>query len=332
MIAAQIVAPEQARVIEIDEPRPAPNEVLIAVRRAGVCGTDLHIMSGDYFASYPLVPGHEFCGVVQAVGAGVTRFAPGDRVTADPNIACEQCDECARGAFNQCRNLGTIGVTMPGAFAPLVVVPEQNVFALGDLSDEQGAFVEPLACVAWGLKRVQPPQGARALVFGAGPMGCLLFQALLATGVAEVAVADPSVWRLERAAALGATHTLSGSHAELRALAPAGFDLVVDATGIPAVVARAPEYVRPQGTIWVFGVCPIDATVPISPYDIFRRDLRVVGSFALNRTFPESLALLQNGGVRVEPLISHTLPLSEFAHGLALARSAPDRMKVQFVP
>jgi 2-desacetyl-2-hydroxyethyl bacteriochlorophyllide A dehydrogenase len=335
MLAAQIVAPEQTRVVEVEEPQPGPGEVLIAVRRAGVCGTDLHILSGDYMATYPLIPGHEFCGVVRAVGAGVTRYAPGDRVTADPNIACERCEECRRGAFNQCRNIRVVGVTQAGAFAPLVLAPEQNVFGLGGLSDEQGAFVEPLACVAWGLKRVELPPGGRALVWGAGPMGCLLLQALGASGLAAVDVVDQVPWRLERAEALGASALVrgdAGGAARLKELAPSGYDLVVDATGVPAVVAGLAEYVRAQGTIWIFGVCPIDATVPFSPYDIFRRDLRVVGSFALNRTFPESLALLQSGAVRVEPLISHVLPLANFAEGLRLARSAPDRMKVQFEP
>jgi 2-desacetyl-2-hydroxyethyl bacteriochlorophyllide A dehydrogenase len=228
-----------------------------------------------------------------------------------------------------------VGVTRAGAFARYVLVPEENVFGIGALSFEQAAFIEPLACVVWGLRRVQVQAGDAALIFGAGPMGCLLAQAIRHAGAAQVVVTDVAEPRLRRVAGLGATETVlanGGQDARLRALAPLGYDVVVDATGMPAVVESAFRYIRPRGKIWLFGVCPRDATASFVPYQVFRKDLTIYGSFALCRTFPQSIALIEGGAVKVETLVSHRLPLAQFAEGLELAQHAPDRMKVQFVP
>jgi D-arabinitol dehydrogenase (NADP+) len=333
MRAAQIEAPEKARVTDVQEPSPASGEVLIKVAAAGICGTDLHIFHGEYEATYPLIPGHEFSGTVVAVGEGVRRYRPGDRVTADPNIPCNRCPACQRNEPNQCESLAAIGVTRSGAFADYVVAPEGNVFPIGDLPFTHAALVEPLACVVWGLKRVQIQAGDSALVFGAGPMGCLLLQAVRHSGAATVVISDTVPWRLEQAAALGATETVLADDRQaqrLKALAPAGYDIVVDATGIPKVLEQSFSFARPRGKVWVFGVCPRETRATFIPYDVFRKDLTIIGSFAVNRTFQESIALIQSGAVRVEPLISHRLPLDRFREGLELAEHDPRRMKVQF--
>src|SRR5690348_124427 len=145
MRAAQIESPGKSRVLDVQEPVPGPGEVLIEVAAAGICGTDLHIFRGEYEATYPLIPGHEFSGTVKAIGEGVGRYRPGDRVTADPNIPCYRCPACQRNEPNQCENLAAIGVTRSGAFARYVVAPEGNVFPIGSLSFAQAALIEPLA-------------------------------------------------------------------------------------------------------------------------------------------------------------------------------------------
>jgi D-arabinitol dehydrogenase (NADP+) len=334
MQAGQIEAPNRAAHINAPEPEPGPDDVLIAVRAAGICGTDLHILKGEYEARYPLIPGHEFSGVVAAVGENVTRFKIGDRVTADPNIPCNRCAACQRGEANQCQHLAAIGVTRAGAFAEYVTAPEGNTFLIGDLSFAAAALVEPLACVVWGLKRVQVQPGDSALVFGAGPMGCLVAQGLRHAGAARVVITDTVPYRLEIAARLGLTETVLANEQQaehLEAIAPGGFDIVADATGIAQVLQSAFSRVRPRGKVWVFGVVPPDARVSFVPYEVFRRDLTIIGSFALNRTFGESIALIQHGAVQVEPLISHRLPLNRFCEGLDIAEHDPQRMKVQFV-
>lgn len=335
MLAAQIEAPDKVGVVEIPTPEIGAGEVLIEVGAAGICGTDLHILHGEYEARYPLTPGHEFSGTVVAVGDSVQRYKVGDRVTADPNIPCNKCPACQRNEPNQCENLLAIGVTRNGGFAQYVNAPEGNVFPIGDLSFAQAALVEPLACVVWGLKRVQVQAGDTAVIFGAGPMGCLLLQAICNSGATKVVITDSVPWRLEQAAMLGATETIladSRQDEHLKQIAPDGYNLVVDATGIPKVLEKSIGFARSRGKIWVFGVCPPGAQASFIPYDVFRKDLTIIGSFAVNRTFQESIAMIQSGAVRVEPLISHTLPLDRFAEGMELAERDPRRMKVQFTP
>lgn len=334
MVAAQFTAPKEGALVNVPRPEPQAGEVLIEVKRAGICGTDIHIWHGDYaLARYPLIPGHEFAGDIVAVGDGVKRFAVGDRVTADPNVPCMICPECQRNQFNQCHNLAAVGVTRSGAFANYIVVPERSVFPIGDMTYAAGALIEPLACVVWGLKRVEVSPGDKALLFGAGPMGCLVMQSLLKVGVTDITVVDMSPARLELAASLGASTTITAdkfNHDRAKQHALYGFELVVDATGVPKVIEQAITYARPAGTLWVFGVAPESAMVKINPYNVFRHDLRIVGSFAVNKTFQEATALIESGAVKVEPLISHVVPLSEFAEGLRLAEHDPNRMKVQF--
>lgn len=332
MRAGRILAPGRTEVADVDVPVPGPGEVLIEVVRAGICGTDLHILDGDYeLARFPMTPGHEFAGTVVAVGEGVHLRQVGERVTADPNLPCGRCPECQRGAVNQCHQLAVVGVTRDGAFARWVVVPEAVVVPIGDLSFAEGALVEPLACVVWGLERIRIRAGDRALVFGAGPMGCLLAQAVKAAGASQVAIVDVAPTRLAIARSLGVDLAITPDELErLTDFAPLGFELVAEATGIPAVLEGAIAHARPGGTVWVFGVAPGDAVARVSPYELFRRDLALVGSFAVNQTVPRAVAMIAGGAVDVAPLVSHVLPIEDFAEGLRLAAHDPDRMKVQF--
>lgn len=333
MKAARIDRPGQSSVVTVDEPSVGADDVLIKVRAAGICGTDLHIFKGEYEAEYPLIPGHEFSGEVVAVGANVINFKVGDRVTADPNIPCNRCSSCQRNEPNQCKNLKAIGVTRSGAFAEYVVAPEGNVFAIGDMTYGAAALIEPLACVVWGIKQVDVQAGDTALVFGAGPMGILVAQSLKQAGAVRVVVTDVVPWRLQMAEQLGATHTIvadAQQAAKLKAIEPDGYDIVVDATGIPAVLEGTFPYAKARGKIWVFGVTPMGTTVKFPSYEVFRKDLKIIGSFAVNRTFPQSIALIKNGAIKVEPLISHQLPLDDFSKGLELAEKDSKRVKVHF--
>jgi threonine dehydrogenase-like Zn-dependent dehydrogenase len=165
-------------------------------------------------------------------------------------------------------------------------------------------------------------------------MGCLVAQALKHAGAAHVLITDTVPYRLEIAESLGINEAIladAGQAERLKAAAPGGFDIVVDATGIASVLQSAFAYLRPRGKLWVFGVVPPDKQVSFVPYEVFRRDLTIIGSFAVNRTFHESIALIQNGAIQVEPLISHRLPLSRFCDGLDIAERDQQRMKVQFV-
>lgn len=336
MKATVIDAPGMAAYREVPDPTAGPGQVLIRVAAAGLCGTDLHIYHGEYEAEYPVIPGHEFAGTVAALGEGVEDLSLGQRVSADPNVFCGRCTYCRREMHNQCLNLRAIGVTTDGAFAEYVLVPREVVYLIGDLPFEQAAFIEPLSCVVYGMQRARPNPGDRVLLFGAGPMGCLLAQMLARSGAAQLVVVDRLPGRLALAESLGASDTvLAGAEApgqdheaRLHALAPEGYDFVIDATGVPAVVEGAFSYLAPRATMFMFGVCPAGARISIEPYQVFRNDWRIVGSFALCYTFQESIRLLQQGVVQVEPLISHRLPLSEAGAAFTSIQQDPHRMKV----
>jgi threonine dehydrogenase-like Zn-dependent dehydrogenase len=340
MHALVIEAPGAAAYREVPTPVPGAGEVLIRVAAAGLCGTDLHIYRGEYEAEYPVIPGHEFAGTIAGLGQGVDDLSLGQRVAADPNVFCGRCTYCRREMHNQCLNLRAIGVTADGAFAEYVLAPREVVYPIGDLPFEQAAFIEPLSCVVYAMQRARPNPGDRVLLFGAGPMGCLLTQMLAHSGAAQLVVVDRLPDRLALAESLGASDTiLAGAEtsgqdhgAKLRALVPGGYDFVIDATGVPAVVEEAFSYLAPRATLFMFGVCPVGARISIEPYQVFRNDWRIIGSFALCYTFQESIRLLQRGVVQVEPLMSHRLPLSEAGAAFTSVQQDPRRMKVLIEP
>ena len=335
MRAVVFPAPETVSVERVPDPAPRRDEVVVQVAVSGLCGTDLHIYRNEYMSHFPVIPGHEFGGVIAEVGQEVTNFRPGDRVAVDPNLYCGHCYFCRNEQSNHCLNWEGIGITRPGSFAEYVAAPARACYRLPDnLSDAQAAYVEPVACVVHSLKRIRIWPGDEVLIFGAGPMGLLLVQALRHMGASQVVVVEKQPDRLALASQLGASATVLScpDQAEaLRELAPYGFGVVVDATGVPAVIEQAFQYLKPRGQYLQFGVAPKDARISLSPYDLFQHDWTVVGSFALCYTFQPAIAWLSSGIVRVEPLISHTLPLTEFPAALE-AFAAGRTMKVHLRP
>lgn len=331
MKAVQFPSLGEVRVVELPDPSPGPGEVLIRVGASGICHTDVHILEGNFPARFPLVPGHEFAGTVVGVGEGVDPSWVGRRVAVDPNVPCGTCEACQENRQNLCAHLEAYGVTMNGGFAELATVKLTNVYPIGDLPFRVAALAEPLACVVHGINMVRPEPASHALVFGAGPMGLLLMQALKHAGAARVTLVDLHARRLEIGRELGADATLVGTDG-LEELEPerGRFHLVADATGVSAVVEQMPKYVRNGGKLLYFGVCPPDEEIRISPYDVYKRDLQIVGSFSLRQTLAPALRLLASGAVNVEPLISHTFQLDSFEHWIHQVGHA-ETMKLQAV-
>ena len=327
--------PEQVEVAQVADPICQADEVVIRVARVGLCGTDLHIYHNEYMSHFPVIGGHEFCGTIVEVGKAVVDFLPGQRVAADPNLYCGHCDFCRDEKANHCLNWVGVGVTRSGAFAEFVAVPARACYLLPDgLTDLQGAFIEPVSCVAHAMNRLRVWPGDEVLILGAGPMGLILSQVLRHSGAAQVVVVEKQAARLELAARLGATLAVAagdGQDETLRAAAPYGFSIVIDATGSPRVIEGAFRYLKPRGQYLQFGVAPKDAEVRIRPYDIFKNDWTILGSFALCYTFQPAIAWLTGGVVDVNPLVSHTLPLDEFPRGLA-EFEAGRTLKVHLVP
>jgi 2-desacetyl-2-hydroxyethyl bacteriochlorophyllide A dehydrogenase len=318
------------------EPSCRPDEVVIDVEACGLCGTDVHIYRNEYLSTFPLVPGHEFGGVVVERGSEVPAdLTVGDRVAVDPNLVCGRCEACRRELSNHCANWRGIGITRPGGFAEYVAVPAAACYPVPtSFTPAQMAFIEPLACVCYGMSRLPIGPADRALVFGAGPIGLLLVQALRHSGASYVVVVDKQPPRLALAEALGATQASLADDrlpARLNTISPGGFDIVVDATGVPAVIERAFAFLKPRGRFLMFGVAPREAEIRIRPFDVFKNDWQIVGSFALCHTFYQAIDWLATGVIDVAPLVSHTAPLRDF-EALFHAFSRGDTLKVHVVP
>jgi threonine dehydrogenase-like Zn-dependent dehydrogenase len=190
MKALQITKAHESQIITLDRPEPGPNEVLIKVMASWICGTDIHILEGEYMGDYPVIPGHEFAGIVELVGTAVSRIQPGDHVAVEPNIACDNCSYCFNNQPNFCENWQTVGVTLPGGMAEYVVAPKKAVFHIGDLEFEEGAFVEPLSCVLHGVQKARIRLADHVVILGPGPIGILLLQTVKVQGARSVTVVE----------------------------------------------------------------------------------------------------------------------------------------------
>lgn len=331
MKAVRFAAAGVAGMAELDMPGVKSGHALVRVRAAGLCHTDIEVLHGRYgVGAFPLVPGHEYAGTVEAVAEDVTSLKPGDRVAVDPNIPCGHCAACRKGLTNLCATLKAYGVTENGGFAEYSLVKVGHLHSIGDLDFATAALAEPLACVLNGLGAagVEASKPSSALVFGAGPIGLLMALSLKAKGVAEVAVADISEQRLAFAEALGLTPFVSGS--EALSARSKSFDFVADATGVAKVVEGMIGFTADGGTALIFGVCAPDARVSVAPFEIFRRQIRLAGSHSLNRNIPQALDILSRDDGTMAKLVSHQLPLSDMLPFFAKQSGDPATMKVQF--
>jgi threonine dehydrogenase-like Zn-dependent dehydrogenase len=307
---------------------------LIRVKAAGLCHTDIDVLHARYGdGAFPVVPGHEYAGEIAALAADVTGFRTGDRVAVDPNLPCGTCPSCRKGLTNLCRDLKAYGVSHDGGFAEYSVVRADHLHAIGDMPYHIAALAEPLACVLNGLGaaglRHGAPMPRDALVIGAGPIGLFLALSLKAEGAENVTVADINESRLAFAAELGLGGIVSGS--EALAARRRSYDFVADATGIASVVEGMIDLVADGGTALVFGVCAPDARISVAPFEIFRRQLKLVGSHSLNRNIPDALDILKRDDGRMAKLVSHRLPLADILPFFTKKPTDPATMKVQFV-
>jgi D-arabinitol dehydrogenase (NADP+) len=315
--------PRSFELREVPTPTPGPREVLVRVLVAGVCGTDLHLHDGEFGPTYPLTPGHEIAGEVVELGSDVTTLSVGDRVTFDNTAACGRCVECRRARPAFCEHIVAQGVNAPGGFAEFVVTSADRCFVVNDLDPEVAVFAEPTACVVHGLDVLALQFGARVLLFGAGPTGLVLTQLLASAGAGSLTVAAPTQSKLDIAAARGATNTVllnrsqpDASASTLRELAGDGFDVVIDATGALPVLEQTIPLTRVGGTVFVYGMTAEAARWAVPPYDVFRRELTIKGSFAQQFAFDRALGALRGGQVDTTGMITHRFKLEQYAEAL----------------
>jgi D-arabinitol dehydrogenase (NADP+) len=333
-------APQKYNVLDVPTPEAAPGEVLIKVDQVGMCGTDVHIHNGEFGAVFPLTPGHEVVGTVAALGEGVDRFGIGEQVTVNPNVYCGTCDYCLAGRLIHCSNLKGMGSNFPGFFAEYATVRHDLVFSVDGIDSDTAVFTEPAGCAMHGLESLQMRPGGTALVFGAGPTGLLLAQLIKSGGAASVTVAGPTQFKLDTAASLGIDQTIlidrSDMEANRQALLQAsgrdGFDYVVEATGSTSIGDICVPLTRNGGTVLVYGVTGANETVRFHPFDVFRREITIKGSFAEMSSFGAAIRALRSGRARTDGIITHRFSLDDYDKALDAVAHDRSVHKVVIVP
>jgi D-arabinitol dehydrogenase (NADP+) len=316
--------PRHFTLNDVPIPECGPGEVLVKVLVAGVCGTDVHLHDGEFGPSYPLTPGHEVAGEISAVGSAVNSPRVGDLVTFDNTASCGHCVECRRGKPVFCQFTVAQGVNAPGGFAEYVVTSADRCFVVNDLDPEVAVFAEPVACVVHGLDTLAMRPGSSVLLFGAGPTGLVLAQLLAASGAGSLTVAAPTQAKLDIAAQRGADNVVlvdranpAATAGRLRDLAGPGFDIVIDAAGAVSVLDQAIPLLRVGGTVLVYGMTAENAQWSVPPYEIFRRELTIKGSFAQQFALDRAIDALRQRRVDTTGLITHRFDLEHYADALA---------------
>jgi 2-desacetyl-2-hydroxyethyl bacteriochlorophyllide A dehydrogenase len=333
MRAVVVEKPGVVRVDEVPDPEIGPKDVLVQVGACGICGTDIHIIDGEFPPTvYPIVPGHEFGGTALAVGAEVVGVKVGDRVGVDPTLNCGECYFCQRGQGNLCERWNAVGVGHhPGGFAECVAVPERSIYPIPDgMSFVEAALIEPISCVVHGFHLLKPMPSDSYLIYGAGPMGLQNAQVARFFGARVVAIIDINPNRLEIARSFG-FEVVGASLDEVRHVAPRGFDIVIEATGKTKVAEAAINAVIRGGKLLLFGVCPPGETAAYDPFKIYNEELTIIGSMAVLRSYGPAIDVISAGGVDAKKLVTHTLPLEQFAEAVELVRRG-EGLKIQIDP
>ncbi|MBX5039970.1 zinc-dependent alcohol dehydrogenase family protein [Rhizobium lentis] len=337
MKAVRLEATGKLQLSEVEKPAPGPGELLVRIEACGICGTDRHIFHGEFPSKPPVTLGHEFAGIVETVGPGVTNFRPGMRVTGDPNISCGGCEECRRGRVNLCRKLQAIGIHRDGGFADYVCMPQSQAFALpSDLDPLHGAFCEPLACCIHGVDLGGLQTGSSVIVLGGGVIGLLTLQLARFAGATRVLLVTRSSEKRRLAESLGATATADPGGGDIIAritadngLLPGGADVVFECAGVAETMQQAPRLARRGGTAVILGVMAQGAKIEIEPFDLLFREIRLITSFVNPFTHGRAADLIASGEIRVEPLISRRIGLAEAPEAIVNpARSGEIRVLV----
>jgi L-iditol 2-dehydrogenase len=325
MKAARFINVGDMRIEEVGKPVAGPGELLLRVEATGLCGSDRHMFHGEYPTALPVTLGHEFAGVVEAVGSGVSRIGVGARVTGDPNIACGYCPACRMGRVNLCHNLKAIGVQLDGGFAQYVIVPQAQAIELPlDLPPVYGAFCEPLACCLHGLDVARIAPGSSVAVLGGGVIGLLMVQLAKLAGATTIILSTRQRPRRDLALTMGATHAVDPSAGDPIAavsgsggIAPGGVDVVLECAGVADTFTQSIAMARRGGTVVIFGVMPKGQQVAVEPFDLLFRELRIEGAYLNPLTHARAARMVGARVLDLDRLITRTIELDELPHVLA---------------
>ncbi len=324
MKAARWYGVKDIRVEDVAEPAAGPGEVKVKVAWTGICGSDLHeYLAGPIFVPVgedhplshdqaPITMGHEYCGVVTELGDGVTGLAPGDRVAIEPIFACGSCPACLEGKYNLCDQLGFVGLSGGhGGFAAHSVVPARMVHKMPDaLSMEQGALVEPAAVALHAVRLSKIKAGDMAAVFGAGPIGLLVVEALRVAGASQIHVVEPSEVRRQKALELGATSAIDpmaeDAVAAIRA-ATGGVHVAYEVTGVPQVLPQCIDATRHEGQTLIVSIWEGEAS--FHPNTAVLKERQLQGTIAYRNVYPAVMELMTQGYFSADKLVTKRISI-----------------------
>lgn len=342
MLGAVLHGAKDLRLEQWAVPNLAPGQVLVRVRRAGICGSDMHYFAHGYCAAFvpdrPFILGHELVGEVAALAEDLKVPAIGARVVINPTRSCGVCDYCRNGRSNLCRQtimLGSASTKPPtdGAFADFVAVRADQCHVVpADMDDGLAAMMEPFAVALHAVKRAGAVSGKSLLVLGGGPIGLLVAMTARAFGATPVALSDIVEARRKNALALGADAAFDPASAALeeqvRQLTGEGFHAVFEASGAPQALRQAFDLVRPGGTVVQIGTLGAQ-DIPLPANQVMVRELQFIGSFRYANVFDEAIRLASSGRVKLQPLISRVFPFSQVSDAMEQALAKDKVLKVQ---
>jgi threonine dehydrogenase-like Zn-dependent dehydrogenase len=327
MRAIVIEQPNAVALRDVETPEPGPGEVRVRSVRAGVCRTDLDIVSGALdprWVRFPIVPGHEWSGEIETVGEGVIGVEPGERVVCEGNIPCLRCPRCRAGDTHLCANYDAVGFTRGGGWGEYVVVPVRIVHPLpAHVSFDAAVLVEPGSCVLKALERARIEPAETVGVVGVGAMGALAIRLARLRSPATIVAYGLRDEELELAVALGADSVVNvataDAEAETRRLTGGGLDVVVETAGAVAAVELATRLVREGGRVALLGIAGQNQELTLPADRIALRDLTVFGSVGYTTAaWARMVGLLRDRLVDLEPLVTHRFPLERFEDAFAL--------------
>jgi 2-desacetyl-2-hydroxyethyl bacteriochlorophyllide A dehydrogenase len=319
MKAVVVERPNEVSYREVEAPAIGADDVLVESREAGLCRTDVEMMTGAFtdprWVRYPVIPGHEWAGVVVEAGANVDSVRVGDRVVCEGFITCNRCRRCRSGETHWCERVEALGFTRPGGYAQLVAVPERIVHRLPDhVSFDAGVLVEPASVVLHGLEKARPQTGEAVGVIGVGTLGALAIALLRLQSPSRMVAYGVRDEELELARQLGATDAFLAGE-----VAPDELDLVVETAGAPVAVELATQLCRPGGRAVLLGIAGEGRMLTLPSDLLVGKDMTLIGSIAYPASvWSRVVGLVAEDVLDLDPIVTHRFPVSEFEAAVRL--------------
>ncbi len=346
MKAVRFTGPKELKYEDVEKPQVDRNEVLVKVKAVGICGSDMELYSGEHpyikkeLTKYPLIPGHEWSGIIEEVGSDVKGLKTGDRVTSDVSLGCGECSMCKKGRYNLCPNRIVVGSykNKDGAFAEYIKVPSKNIYKIPDsMSFEEGSMIESAATCSYGIMRTNMDYGSTVLVIGDGPIGQLAMQCAKSASASKVYLVGSWEEKMNIAKSTGADAVLNYKKDDIlkeinKLTEGEGVDVVIESSGNPITFNQSLNAVKPGGKVLLLSIYTSSEFMS-EINSIVAKDLDVYGALGSPNAFGPTIDLMESGRINVKPLITHNYPLKNAKEAIEMIENKKEcRIKAVLIP